>query len=206
MKTLTAIAFGVFFGLLSAGLVYLTSRPPQGAAITLLPPPTPAPLVVQVSGAVAQPGVYDLPQGSRVRDAIEQAGGLLPSADSAALNLAALLEDGKRLEIPSLPPVKASPTFTPTLRPGSPTAIPTTPPAPTIAAPPPATPVGLVNINTATLEELDTLPGIGPSIAQRIIDYRTANGPFKTIEEIQNVSGIGPATFDKLKDLITVGE
>jgi competence protein ComEA len=64
---------------------------------------------------------------------------------------------------------------------------------------------GLININTATLAELDSLPRIGPAIAQRIIDYRTTNGPFSSIEQIMNVSGIGPATFAQIKDLITVG-
>jgi competence protein ComEA len=199
-QTLVSIVFGLLCGLLAAGGLYLTTRPPGGSPVSLLPPPEPAPIVVHISGAVAQPGLYSLPVGSRVQDLIAAAGGLLPEADDTALNLAAPLEDGTHLVIPSRKPTLPPP---PTARPGAaatPVAGPTPPPGEEVPAS-----SGAININTATLEELDTLPGVGPAIAQRIIDYRTTNGLFVTIEDLQNVKGIGPATFEKLKALITVG-
>ena len=199
MKNLWSIAFGVVCGLMGAGIIFLVSRPPRGQAVPLLPPPSPAPVVVYVSGAVQQPGVYPLDPGSRVQDAIQTAGGLLPEADTQLLNLAAPLEDGSHIQVPARPPT-ATPKLTPGLQATSKSGASTPLPVEILPTVP-----GLININTATLEELDTLPGIGPSIAQRIIDYRTTNGLFATIEDIQNVKGIGPVTFEKIKDLITVG-
>jgi len=136
--------------------------------------------MVYVSGAVGQPGVYSLPTNSRIKDAIEVAGGLLPEANSSGINLAALLKDGQRINIPIL---------------GG-----TQDPDETSAA----TLNHLVNINTATLAELENLPNIGPVLAQAIITFRDENGPFETIEEIQKVPKIGQAIFETIKDLITV--
>ena len=117
---------------------------------------------------------------------------MLAEADSASLNLAALLEDGQQLNIPyalgSEPVLNAT-----TLElPSSATATPAANPD-----------IDLIDINLATLEEFDSLPGIGPTTAQKIVDYRDANGPFAAIEDIMNVSGIGPSTFEDIKDLIT---
>ncbi len=187
-----SIGFTIIIGLLALGVLSLVSSQPRGEPISLSPPPTPLPLVVHVSGAVTLPGVYTLPIGSRVKDAIEAAGGLLPEADSRNLNLAALLQDGELIWIPATPqanPTAVAPNKTPNDN-NDQTSIPA--------------PTGLVNINTATLEELDTLPGIGPVKAQNIIDYRNSNGPFNTIEAIQDVNGIGPVTYENLKELITV--
>lgn len=195
MKTGWGILFGVVGGLLGAGLLLLATRPPRGKEVLLAPAPTPLPLEVQVEGAVAHPGVLQLPAGARLGEALEAAGGLLPQADTRALNLATLLQDGDKIVVPLLPPTPA-PTLT--RLPGA-----TSAPEETNPSPPAAN--GLININTATLEELDALPGIGPAIAQRIIDYRTQNGPFASIEDIQNVAGIGPSTFQKIKDRISVG-
>lgn len=191
-KTALNILFGVLVGLLAAGLVLLVSSPPRGAAIALLPPPTPSPILIHVSGAVSQPGVYTLSAGSRVLDAIQAAGGLLPEADQRNLNLAALVEDGSRVQVPSLPPVLPSAAAG-----ESRSAI-----IPTEA--PQAQSVYPININTATQADLESLPGIGPVTAAKIIEYREKNGPFKTIEELMDVPGIGPKTFEELKDLITV--
>jgi len=192
MKKLWWVAFGLVMGLLATGLILLVSGSPRGEPIKLLPPPTSAPLMVHVVGAVAQPGVYSLAPGSHVQDGVEAAGGLLPESNPQAVNLAALAQDGQRIFIPTLAPLP------PTPQPGSvPTAISGNPPSPV--------PGGLININTATLEELDSLPGIGPITAQKIIDYRLANGLFNRIEDIMNVPGIGEGTFTKIKDLITVG-
>jgi competence protein ComEA len=180
-----ALGFGVLGGLLSAGIVLLVSSQPRGSAVQLQPAPTAVPIVVHVSGSVLNPGVFALPRSSRVRDAIQAAGGLLPEADEQILNLAAPLKDGERVKVPSQRPTAAP------LPPGS-------------AAPTPGS--GPINLNWATQAELESLPGIGPGIAQRILDYRDQNGPFESIEAIQQVSGIGPATYARLQDLITVEE
>ena len=125
--------------------------------------------------------------GSRVRDAIQAAGDTLPGANPDALNLAAALEDGAKVDVPLLnPPTQKAATAAPGPLPDS------------------APLTGPININQATQSELESLPGIGPVIAQRIIAYRDENGVFTTPEAIQNVSGIGPATYDKIRDLITV--
>jgi len=191
-------AYGVVCGLLGAGILFLVTRPPRGEVVALRPPPTPAPLVVYVTGAIAQPGLYQLQMGSRMADAVEAAGGFTVNANEQAVNLAAPLADGQRIQIPTLLPTPGQ----------SNPLTPLTPQANSQARSTPINPVppGLVNINTATLEELDTLPGIGPITAQKIIDYRESNGPFKKIEDIQNVRDIGPVTFEKIRDLITVGE
>ena len=191
-------AYGVVCGLLGAGILFLVTRPPRGEVVALRPPPTPAPLVVYVTGAIAQPGLYQLQMGSRMADAVEAAGGFTVNANEQAVNLAAPLADGQRIQIPTLLPTPGqSNPLTPLTPQGN---------SQTRSTPLNPVPPGLVNINTATLEELDTLPGIGPITAQKIIDYRESNGPFKKIEDIQNVRDIGPVTFEKIKDLITVGE
>jgi competence protein ComEA len=192
------LAFGLVAGLFGAGLLFLAIGRPRGPAVQLSPPPTPAPILVHVSGAVVNPGVYALPLDSRVKDAVEAAGGLIPEAISASLNLAAHVKDGEQLIIPTLRPTLLPIPLTAQVDAGG-----------TRFQEPLATgqPIqaGKININFANLEELDTLPGIGPVTAQKIIDYRQANGPFQTLEAIMDVSGIGPATFERIKDLITVG-
>lgn len=192
MKTWQAILFAILCTLLATGIVYLVSRPVRGAPIQLLPAPTTAPLVVQISGAVHQPGLYELPPGSRLNDAIQAAGGLLVEADSGRINLATLLVDGDFIVIPQ----KSNPEEPSPLEPES--------------ASPPITrggntvEPGLLDINLATAAEFESLPEIGPVIAQRIVEYRQANGPFTTLEAIQNVDGIGPVTFERIKALITL--
>ena len=183
------------FLLLGAGLIELLARPPVGQPVILIAPPTALPLTVDVSGAVVNPGVYQLSQGSRVQDAIQAAGGFQPEADLGAVNQAQELVDGTRLQIPFLP------TPVPTSQPGERSQafdIPTT--VPEISTQP-----GLININTASQAQLESLPRIGPVTAQKIIAYREANGPFKKIEDLMDVSGIGPATLEAIRELITVG-
>lgn len=182
------LAFGLLMGLLAAGLLILVSGRPRGQSITLSPPPTPAPLQVHVTGAVNKPGVYALPPGSRIQQAIDAAGGLTPQADVSMLNLVALIEDGQRLHVPSQ---------------GGPAEQ---------TADDPATEERSVsisrkiNINTATLEQLDTLPGIGEITAQKIIDYRSVHGPFPNIEAIMDVDGIGEGTFEEIKNFISISD
>jgi competence protein ComEA len=157
--------------------------------VTPFPTSTPAPIQVYVSGAVVSPDVYSLPPDAIVRDAVAAAGGVGPEADLTRINLAQRLQDGAHVHVPAAgeePLVEL---------PGSPGSSSET-----------SEPAALVNINTATQEELETLPGIGPAYAERIIAYRETHGAFGSIEEIQNVSGIGPATFEGLRDRITVGD
>ena len=194
MKQILNVVIGVVAGFVLAGIVLLVVRIPGGQPVMLEPAPTQAPITVHVIGAVVRPGVYTFPEGSRVQDAVTAAGRLLAEANPNQINLAAKLEDGQQLEIPAIG--------------GSmPGAAPTTAGPFTVLATPGATTnnADLVNINTATVDELDTLPGIGPTTAQKIVDYRTQHGPFSNIEDIMNVSGIGPATFDNIKNLITTG-
>jgi competence protein ComEA len=139
-------------------------------------------LIVDVAGAIPKPGVYEFPEGSRVKDAVEAAGGFLAEADKSTINLAAPLEDGQRLDIPFLAGTE-----------------------PLGAVPTQEVQAELIDINTADVDTLSTLPGIGPTLAQRIVDYRDTYGPFFFIEDLMNVEGISAATFENIKDLITTG-
>jgi competence protein ComEA len=184
MKSVLYMISGILFGLFVAALVWVTARNPSGEAVTLRPAPTEKPIIVQISGAVPRPGVYALPEGARVQDVISAAGGFLAEADKEFINLAEVLEDGERLDIPF------ADGFSPVI--------------PTAAVEPVASSSDLININTAASFELEELPGIGPTTAGKIIQYREENGPFLSIEDIINVSGIGPGTYERIKDLITV--
>lgn len=193
MKTGWGIALGVLCGLLAAAILLVVSSGPRGEPIQLLPPPTLPPVVVHVTGAVVQTGVYPLPPNSRIENAIEAAGGPLPAADLDTLNLAAFLEDGERLWVPYRVHVTPSPQNN--------LQSPILPPEVGKDSPELA---GLININTASAALLETLPGVGPVMAERILTYRRENGPFSRIEDIENVPGIGPVTFEKIKTLISV--
>ena len=208
---LVGMAYGFLLALFAAGALLVVSRRPPGHPVQLKEPPTPVSLRVHVTGAVAAPGVYALSRGSIWQDAINAAGGPTRRADLSRINLAQLVVDGDQIVVPETAPTPTpapptpTPQPTPTTGPGTPS--PTPPPTATLAptSGSASTPLpGKVNINTAGLAELETLPRIGPVLAQRIIDYRTANGPFATIEDITRVSGIGPATLEQIKDLITV--
>ena len=146
---------------------------------------TPAPrgrLVVDVVGAVRRAGLYRLHDGDRVFDAVARAGGATTRADLSALNLAAPLVDGTQVVVPAR--VAAT-----SVSPGAVT----------------ATPVAgaKVSLGSATAEQLDTLPGIGPVTAQKIIDWRTTHGPFRSVDALDDVPGIGPARIEQLRDLVT---
>jgi competence protein ComEA len=185
MKPWWAVAFAIIGSLLAAGLLFLTVQQPRGRPVTLRPPPTTAPIMVHVTGAVLSPGLYSLPVGSRVMQAIEAAGGLASGANPESINLANLLEDGQQVYIPASSegaPERSSE-------------------IPIVDS---ESPGDRVDINTASQQELETLPEIGAVIAQAIIDYRLAQGNFASIEDIQNVDGIGPAIYDRIKTMITV--
>jgi competence protein ComEA len=192
MKTVLNIVIGILVGLFLAGGIWVATRAPSGESVELRAAPTAEPLRVHVAGAVVRPGVYELGENSRVEDAVEAAGGFVVEADKNALNLAAKLDDGERLDIPYVAG------FIPEETEGFVVI--------TEGTTSPLAGEDLININTATFEELDTLPGIGGTYAQRIIDYRTEHGPFATIDDILNVPGIGSATFAEIKDMITVGQ
>jgi competence protein ComEA len=160
------------------------TAPPSGAAQPTQPSGAPsqsaAVVVVDVAGKVRRPGLVRAPTGSRVADVLTLAGGPLPGVDLTTLNLARQVTDGEQIL------VGQSTAPQPTGGPGA-----TTPPTASSDAP--------INLNTATLDQLDALPGVGPVLAQRILDYRTENGPFTTIDQLQEVPGVGPKKFDSLK-------
>jgi competence protein ComEA len=190
IQKLRDLSLGVLFGLCSAGLILLISRPKPGQAVLLRPPPTPIPLVINIDGEVAHPGVYTLSVHSRVHDAIEAAGGFSDAANPGSVNLAALLKDGDHIYIPAqISPGEINGELGSSV----------------LGLAPDGGIISLVNINQAGMEELISLPGIGPVTAEKIILYRQDH-LFTRIEEIQKVDGIGPATFDQIKIYLTVGE
>ena len=180
MKTLINNLFYILVGLLTGGLVWLVSIPPRGTPVTLLPPPSPQPLLIHVAGAVAAPGVYALPQNARIRDAVDAAGGFLSDTPPQTINLAAQLSDGQQILVPEekneIPGQNDGTNHS-----------------------------RLININTASQAILESLPGVGPSTARAIIEFREQYGDFTDILDLMKVKGIGPATYEKLKLLITVG-
>jgi comEA protein len=162
---------------------------PTFGADAVSPSPSPvvsAQVIVAVEGKVKRPGVVHLPAGARVADALQAAGGAEPGVDVAMLNLARKVVDGELILVGVTP------------SPGM-----TMPAAPAAGGGPP-TAGAVVNLNTATLAELDTLPGVGPVLAQRILDARAAQGGFKAVSDLRKVDGIGDARYEQLKDLVTV--
>jgi competence protein ComEA len=173
----------------------LLARPPSDAALAppAAPPPetatAPKEVVIDVVGAVRRPGLYRLAEGGRIADALARAGGATRKADLSLVNLAAPLADGQQVIVP---------------RRGSAGAGGAAAPADGTAATPgaPGLATGPVHLNTATLEQLDSLPGVGPVTAQKILDYRTEHGPFTSVDELDAVPGIGPSRMEQLKDLV----
>ncbi len=141
-------------------------------------------LIVHVAGAVRRPGVYRLRAGARVDDAVRRAGGAGPRAELTQVNLAQELEDGRQVVVPARTPAPA-------------------PGGPTTAGAGPTAPAGPVNLNTATLEQLDTLTGVGPATAESILKYREEHGGFSNVEELDQVPGIGVATMATLREEVT---
>ena len=163
--------------------------------------PSVARWMVYVTGAVMHPGVYEVPAGARVNDALQKAGGFSVHADPEAVNLAAKVEDGEHIRIPEKGEAKkeeASAPVTPAEQISSPQKA--TAPGKTQPA------TGKVDINRASAAELQNLPGIGPKLSQAIVDYREANGPFKSAEDLKNVRGIGEKRFEAAKDLISISQ
>ena len=156
-------------------------------------------IVVHITGAVNKEGIIELEENARLADAIEKAGGAKENADIKNINLATILEDGMKVHIPTVEEtqtnnenINVENNANSQINAGTKEVTSNTKTQ------------GKININTATEEELDTLPGIGPSTASKIIDYRKENGKFKSVEEIKEVSGIGDAKYEKIKKLITI--
>ena len=191
--TAAVAALGV---VLVAGIVmisFLLSRPGQNGSIEIHPPPStptqsptasPSPLNVYVTGAVKVQGVVEVSPGARVQDAVSAAGGARGDADLIRCNLAALLYDGQHLHVPAVG--EAVPAAVQDGQEG-------------------AAPEQIVNINSATIEELTLLPGVGDATAAKIVAHRHEHGLFSTIKEIMDVPGIGQSKFDGFKERITVG-
>jgi len=200
-ERLAALSRGELVGLVAllavtlggAGLWYVRSLPrpvevaaaPSGGTASAPASASSSPevvVLVDVAGWVRRPGVYEFTEGARVIDAIDAAGGARSGAVLEALNLAAPLTDGTQILVPREGQEGVAP-------------------APVTGG---AVAGGLVNVNSAIATELEELPGIGEVIAQRIIDYRTENGPFATVDELVDVSGIGDAILESIRELVTV--
>ncbi|CAG0932800.1 ComE operon protein 1 [Thermoflexales bacterium] len=193
-RRIAQVVFLSLIGIIVSVVVYFMLKRPEPASPPLVIPlqprptaepatPTPTTINVYVTGAVNQPDVYALPLNSIVKDAIAAAGGATPDADLDRINLATRLADQMQVYVP---------------RQGEATPPPSSGTAPSAAA-------EKININQASVEELDQLPGIGPSLAKEIVDHRTKNGSFTKIEDINDVKGIGDVLYAKIKDQITIG-
>jgi competence protein ComEA len=170
----------------------VASTAPLAPSTVAPSPPTSAVVVIHVTGAVHAPDVYELPAGKRVADAIDAAGGALADADANALNLAAPVVDGDRIDVPT-----EGEASSPSVGAGS---------GHSHADPGAAGSDGgaPVDLNTADVAELEALPGIGPATAAAIIDHRSANGPFATVDDLEAVRGIGPAKLEAIRDYVRV--
>jgi competence protein ComEA len=179
MLALVLLVLLVVAGRRLAGAGAASQPEPSGRLEAIVARPAPVSrVVVHVVGAVRRPGLYRLKDGSRVADALARAGGALPKADLTAVNLAAPLADGVQVLVPRR------------VAPGSTSAAPGAAPA-------------KVSLSSATLEQLDALPGIGPVTAQKIIDHRDRHGPVRSVDDLDAVSGIGPARVEQLRELVT---
>ncbi|RZU77626.1 competence protein ComEA [Micromonospora kangleipakensis] len=199
VRALAVVALAVVLG---AGLWAWRSRPhPEPVRpVSTIAAPEPSSagpaeaangqLVVAVAGKVRRPGLVRVPAGSRVADAVEAAGGALPGVDVALLNPARKVTDGELILVGvAAPPGPAG-------QPGANGAA-----GPAVGG---AAPGGPVNLNTATLAQLDALPGVGPVLAQRILTHREQHGGFRSVADLRQVEGIGDARYEQLKDLVTV--
>ena len=198
--TIVAVALHDLAWAIVVGATLFASRIPTPSPIiispitpvptqTSAPTATPGPIQVYVCGAVARPGVYTLSWDGRVRAAIAAAGSTTSDADLVMVNLSERVRDEQQIYVPYKSEAATPILPTPVLHAGSTSQ---------------STPAQRININTASSSELEALSGIGPVLAQRILEYRSANGPFVSIERIKDVKGIGDHTFENIKDMIAV--
>ena len=200
-RQVVAGAIGVCVGFMLTVAVFALNRRMMPAPIVIVPPPptptavptqTPGPIRVFVNGAVAVPAVYQLPPDSIVAAAVEKAGGFAANANTAVVNLAQPLRDGAQVYVPTHAEVTTQPAGGVHLS--------------SVTEAAADREAVLISLNTADVETLQTLPGIGPSLAQAIVDYREEEGPFDTIESVMHVPGIGQAKFEQIRAYITVEE
>ena len=183
---LVVLALLAFAGrrLAGAGAASETPRSPTAGLQRAAPAPA-AIVVVHVVGAVRRPGLYRLRDGSRVADAVHRAGGATRRAELAGVNLAAPLADGTQIVVPSRSVAGAGAGAAPS------------------SASSPASPPAKVSLSSATLEQLDALPGVGPVTAQKILDFRQEHGAIRSVDDLDAIPGIGPARVEQLRDLVT---
>lgn len=207
----------IILAIVGGGAALLTYRP-AATVITIIPPPptvtpvpsaTPGPIIVYVTGAVVNSGkTYTLNPGSRIQDAITAAGGFTSDADTIHINLAQTVHDGDQINVSTV--IQANPEASPVASSGTggivasdnPTTASTASTSTSKSSKTKATKDDPVHINTATLDDLQRLPGVGPSFAQKIFDYRTQHGPFKSMSDVSNVSGVGPSKIKEWDGLI----
>ena len=183
----TIVAVGLVLGLLGALATYSIALVARDGELIINSDPTTNEIVVEIRGQITTPGVYRLGEDARVADVIAAAGGTLPDADLAQVNLARRLDDAELIVIPGM---------------GAATPIMAGTPAP---AQQPASLSFRININTASQPELESLPGIGPVIAARILEYRQVNGPFTSTSELAKVDGVSDSLLSEIENLITAG-
>ena len=216
----TRLIIGLLATTIASAGIWLLVRPsaplvesvvPHASGVGIVVPlstlPTPLTVRIHVAGAVVRPGVYTVSSSARVVDAVTAAGGATSNADLERINLAQKIVDTEQVFVPFRSSRTTKVTVSPRLRPSRttvPTSVPAVPGAVPIIGAPITTLSPLINLNSATSDQLDTLPGVGPSTAKAIISYRTRKGPFGKVEDLLNVPGIGPAKVGAIRDQVTV--
>ena len=216
----TRLVIGLLATTIASAGIWLLVRPsaplvesvvPHASGVGIVAPlstlPTPLTVRIHVAGAVVHPGVYTVSSSSRVVDAVEAAGGATSRADLERINLAQTIVDTEQVFVPFRSSRITKVTVAPRLRPSRttvPVSLPTIPGALPIIGAPGTTATPLINLNSATSDQLDTLPGVGPSTAKAIISYRNRKGPFGKVEDLLNVPGIGPSKVAAIRDQVTV--
>ena len=216
----TRLIIGLLATIIASAGIWLLVRPsaplvesvvPHASGVGIVAPlstlPTPLTVRIHVAGAVARPGVYTVSSSARVVDAVKAAGGATSRADLERINLAQTIIDTEQVFVPFRSSRTTKVTVAPRLRPSRttiPVSVPTVPGVVPIIGAPITTMSPLINLNSATSDQLDTLPGVGPSTAKAIISYRNRKGPFSKVDDLLNVPGIGPAKVGALRDQVTV--
>ncbi len=216
----TRLIIGLLATIIASAGIWLLVRPsaplvesvvPHASGVGIVAPlstlPTPLTVRIHVAGAVFRPGVYTVSSSARVVDAVKAAGGATSRADLERINLAQTIVDTEQVFVPFRSSRTTKITVAPRLRPSrttNPVSVPTVPGALPIVGMPTTTATPLINLNSATSDQLDTLPGVGPSTAKAIISYRNRKGPFGKVEDLLNVPGIGPSKVAAIRDQVTV--
>ena len=217
---LTRLVIGMVTTIVACAGIWLLVRPsaplvesvvPHASGVGIVAPlstlPTPLTVRIHVAGAVVRPGVYTVSSSARVVDAVKAAGGPTSRADLERINLAQTIVDTEQVFVPFRSTRTTKITVAPRLRPSRttiPVSVPTIPSALPIIGVPTTSVTPLINLNSATSDQLDTLPGVGPSTAKAIISYRNRKGPFRKVEDLLSVPGIGPSKVAALRDQVTV--